>query len=622
MSTTTSVTRARFAVWAAVAAVAAGGCQVVFDLDGYSRAAASSGAGAAGGASATGTGGFDATAAETGTGAGSQGGGGGGAEACAGLGPEVMNGTGFCSVRALDALNVAGMPLLAPAADCVGNSCDVFFQKGFGDSIQCASCADLAALDCDSPVTVGGLPGGSTNPYLRKGASELWFSSGGEIQHASVQGCTASGVTAADALINTNALEAYPAISPNGKVLFFTRITAGQWHVFVAYRANAAGAFQDVVEVAGIRNGVPTDTIDLRPHPEWIGQDEVERLYFSSTRLGASVTDIEELDIFVAERASGSSYDTPFSTVRLVEALSSPVADLAPLPLSPELWLWARDPNAGGNATQLYAIDRGCHPLFGEPDTSLFGAVNTSKEERDPALDAAGRLLFSQGKSDAELFSSSFAGGAYGNAAPYAPNDVAHVAGRFDRGPVPLADGRLVFVSERETQGVPKLWITAVGGTPSRVTGAPANVAEDGPFIDEAGDLWLSWGGGSDPTGFVIGRAPRVGDGFGSVNEVPGLFHEAGSADSHPRLADGGKVLFFQSTRSGGFYPGAMTVWIATRGEPSVDAWDDVFPVPELGTILGVNAPWVDPNDCSLTLATPRRASGFSLDLARSSRSN
>lgn len=601
------------------------GCQVVFDLEGYGaapeQAAGAGGAGAAGTTTGEGT----TSDASSSTGAGAAGGGGGsGTDACAGLAPEPSGGEGICALRKAKPLNNGGPSLLSPSASCNGAACDVFLQKGFGEAVLCASCSDLPGLVCDAPVTVSGLPGGASNPYLRAGGNELWFTSGGELHHASVNGCAVSGDTTVGAPVSSAAAEAYPAISPGGKTLFFTRVVAGAQQLFVAHRDVANGAFTAAVAVGGIRDGVGASVLDLRPQPVWEGQEDVTRLYFSSTRLGADPSDAEELDVFVAERASGAAWDDPFTSVTLVATLTTPVADLAPTPVTDTLWLWARDENAGGTSSRIYVADVGCASRFDPPLRDAFAAVDTSDHEGDASFDGAGRLLFSRadGAGDAELYSSAEdAGGVFGAGNPYAPADVAHVAGTADSGPIALADGRLLFVSDRETPGVPKLWLTVPGDAPERVTTTPASVAETTPFVDAAGELWLSFSGGSDSAGRVLARAAKSGESWGALQEVPGLGHEVGSNDEAPRLADGGKLLLFTSTRDGGLSPGVATVWIAKRADPGADAWDSPFPLPGLGTVLGVSAPWIDPKDCSLTYGLYARETGFSLDLVRAYRS-
>lgn len=595
---------------------------MVFDLEGYGAAPDAG----AGGASASGVTSGETSSSDSSstTGSGAAGGGGSGAETCAGLAPEPQGGDGICALRKATSLNAGGPSLLSPSASCSGAVCDVFLQKGFGEAVLCASCSDLPGLVCDAPVSVSGLPGGASNPYLRAGANELWFTSGGELHHASVNGCAATGDTTVGAPVASAAAEAYPAISPGGKTLFFTRVVAGAQQLFVAHRDVANGAFTSAVALAGVRDGVGASVIDLRPQPLWEGQEDVTRLYFSSTRLGADPTDAEELDIFVAERPAGAAWDDPFTSVTLVAALSTPVADLAPTPVSEGLWLWARDENLGGTASRIYVADVGCASRYEPPLRDPFALVDSADDEADASFDGAGRLLFSRenGAGDGELYSAAEdAGGVFGAGTLYAPAEVAHVAGTRDAGPVVLADGRLLFVSDRQTPGVPKLWLTVPGEAPERVTTTPASVAESTPFVDEAGALWLSFSGGSDSAGRVLARAAKSGESWGALQEVPGLAHEVGSDDEAPRLADGGKLLLFTSTRDGGLYPGVATVWIAKREDPSADAWDSPFPLPGLGTVLGVSAPWIDANDCSLVYGVRARETAFSLDFVRAYRS-
>ncbi len=182
--------------------------------------------------------------------------------------------------------------------------------------------------------------------------------------------------------------------------------------------------------------------------------------------------------------------------------------------------------------------------------------------------------------------------------------------------PFELADGRLLFVSDRS--GVSKIWIAdAVAGTVTRATAEPAAVVEGTPFVDAQNVLWFAWGGG-DAAG-VIATAPPSGATWGKAVEVAGRGHVVGARDEAPRLLPDGLTLVFASTRSGGFFPGVSTIWAATRPSASSASWA-AFPFPELGGVSGVSGPSIAADGCSIAAAATSRGSSFRRDIVGSNR--
>jgi hypothetical protein len=596
----------------ALAAVAAGalGCQVVFGLDGYDRAE--------------------------------------GAPACS---PpprdEGASGAGICRVRYLDELGAAALRA-SPGASCSGGACSLYYEGAGG--IQCATCPDLARGSCDAPKLLGGLPADARMPYLRKGKPELWVSfvipgdDDQDIHVAPIQGDCAVGqpvlvrpTTVDYAPVNISGPddERHPAISPNGKTLFFTRCDADgvgdpSCRIHVAHRSADTGPFEAEQVVAGLRaKSLSAMAADVQPRPVWADdEDAVEVLYFASTRDASPPSaDASQLDVFVARRAAGSAWDDPFEPPERIDPLSSAGVDTAPLPLDGATWLSSR--NVDEMSARISVIDVGCDPRFGPLDPGPFTNVNTDEHERAPAI-TGDALLFSRADpaGSATLFWSPGPAGAWRRDAKIISPDIGHVVGAEDTDPLQLPSGQILFASDRETPGLLKLWIVGSGIEPRRVFSDDLPEAEAGPFVDEDGALWLSWGRGSDPEETVIARAgPDGAGGWLPPAEVEGLGHEEGWADRSPRLSADGRTLVFVSTRPGGFAPASAgagatsvpTVWVATR-EGAGEPWEPPFPLGELGSVNGVEDPWISPDGCTLTLATMGRDTGFRWDLMSATR--
>ena len=205
-------------------------------------------------------------------------------------------------------------------------------------------------------------------------------------------------------------------------------------------------------------------------------------------------------------------------------------------------------------------------------------------------------------------------GGVYAAATPV--SGLATPVKTSDSEPFELADGRVLFVSDRS--GVSKIWLADPAlGTVVRATAEPAAVPESTPFVDAQGRLWLGWGGG-DAAGVIASAAP-AGATWGKAVEVPGLGHVVGARDEAPRLLPDGLTLVFTSTRAGGFFPGVSTIWAATRPSEASPSWT-AFPLPELGGVSGVRGPSLAKDGCTITVAATSRATSFRSDIAASSR--
>src|SRR5262249_45321055 len=146
----------------------------------------------------------------------------------------------------------------------------------------------------------------------------------------------------------------------------------------------------------------------------------------------------------------------------------------------------------------LYVIDMGLSPTFKLPEPQPFATVNTPDADEDGPAFAADNLYFTRTPKGgpSRLFT---AGTAAGIGAPTSVADLGTPADASERDAFPLPDGRLLFVSNRDG-GVAKIWVKLPGGTTvTRATKALDTAAEHWPFVDEAGTLWLSFHGGSDP---------------------------------------------------------------------------------------------------------------------------
>ena len=587
--------------------LASAGCQLVFGLDDYGPRPAGQGGG---GGSSTGTG----TSASTSSG-------------CAPLAAEaVIEGApGICGVRKLDALSEAASRELSPGAYCLNQTCFVYFERRTmgKNSLMCGFCSNLGAGDCDAPgpITAPGV----INPYLRVlPAPEIWGSQDGHIVHSLVNQngpCSVGSFATIKGAVNTGG-EFYPAISPNGKVLLFTRTDAAAktTRIWISRRSAADGPFEAATLLGGLRDGVPEEVYDLRAQPVWSdGEEAFDTIYFSSTRLSADPKIVDELDVMVAHRGASAPFDEPFTDVALVPQLSGPYADFAPVPLGEEMWLWSAGLKKDTPDADLYLVDRGCEPRFTEPDTTAFAAVSTLDDEGAPAI-RGGDLVFARTAAGglSALYQASEVDGSFSGAAPVPGLMTPPMTS--DSEPFPLADGRLLFVSKRsEDSKISKIWIAdAAAGTVTRATAEPSDVAEGTPFVDEQGALWFAWGGGGDPAG-VLAVAPRSGAAWGKAIEVEGLGHVKDARDEAPRLLPDGLTLVFASTRPGGFFPGVSTIWAATRPDAASSSWT-VFPLPELGGVSGVSGPWIAKDGCSIAVTATSRTTSFQRDLAGSTR--
>jgi WD40-like Beta Propeller Repeat len=582
---------------------ASAGCQLVFGLDDY-------------GPRPAGQGGGGASSPSTSTTTSSSG--------CAPLEPEVVTpgAPGICAVRKLAAFSDPVARELAPGAYCLDHACFVYFERRTAakNELMCGYCPNLTDATCQAPVSMAT---GVINPYLRVlPAPEIWVAQGGHLRHAPVnQGgaCTVGAFVTITGAVDTGG-EIYPAISPNGKVLLFTRTDAAAktTRIWIARRDDPNGSFDKATLLPGLRDNVPEEVQDLRAQPVWTdGEEAFDTLYFSSTRLSPQPKIIDELDVMVAHRDAGAAFDAPFTDVALVPQLSGPYADFAPVPLGGNAWLWSAGLEKDTPDADLYLLDRGCEPRFTEPDTTAFALVSTlDSDEGAPAIHG-GDLFFARAKKGglSSLYQAADMDGSFGAAAPVPGLMTPPMTS--DTEPFPLADGRLLFVSNRS--GASKIWIAdAAAGTVTRATAEPASVAEGTPFVDEQGALWLAWGGGSDPAG-VLAVAPPSGSAWGKAAEVEGLGHATSARDEAPRLLPDGLTLVFASTRPGGFFPGVSTIWAATRPDAASSAWS-VFPLPELGGVNGVSGPWIAKDGCSIAVTATGRATSFQRDLAGSTR--
>ena len=590
----------RLAAASLVALLSAGaGCQLVFGLDDYGPRPAGQGGGG-GDASGTSSGG-----------------------SCAQLVPETVTpgAPGICGVRKLEALSDPVARELAPGAYCLGATCFVYFERRSAakNDLMCGYCPNLTEGNCKPPTA---MTTGVINPYLRVlPAPEIWVSQGGHLQHALVNqagDCTVGAFTTITGAVDTGK-EIYPAISPNGKVLFFSRTdpVAKTTRIWISRREKATDPFETATLLPGLRDDVPAEVHDLRAQPEWLdGEEAFDTVYFSSSRLSADPATVDEIDVMVAHRDVPTPFDAPFTDVALVPQLSGPYADFAPVPLAGSAWLWSAGLKKDTPDADLYLVDRGCEPQFTEPDTTAFAEVNTSDSEEGAPAFAGPFLFFSRAApgGSSGIFQASEADGSYVGAT--AVPGLMTPPMTSDSEPFQLADGRLLFVSNRS--GASKIWIAdPAAGTVERATAEPVGVAEGTPFVDAQGALWLTWGGG-DPAG-VIAVAQPSGSAWGKAAEVAGLEHVPSARDESPRLLPDGLTLVFASTRPGGFFPGVSTIWAATRSEATSSAWI-AFPLPELGGVSGVSGPWLTNDGCSIAVSATSRTTSFQRDLAGATR--
>ena len=192
----------------------------------------------------------------------------------------------------------------------------------------------------------------------------------------------------------------------------------------------------------------------------------------------------------------------------------------------------------------------------------------------------------------------------------YGP-DLATPVQTSDREPFELADGRVLFVSDRS--GVNKIWIA----DPVAGTAEPAAVTERTPFVDAQNVLWLA-PGATDAAG-VIATAEPIGATWGKAVNVPGLAHETGARDEAPRLLPDGLTLVFASTRAEGFFPGVSTIWAATRPSPMSGGWT-LLRLPELGGVSGASRPSIAGDGCSIAVTATSQATSVRRDIVGSSR--
>ena len=607
---------------------AVSGCQLVFGLDDYGPRPAGTG-GAGGDASATssgdgGPGGATSSVSVSASASSSSGTGGAGGMPCSPLAAEKVTpgSPGICGVRRLAAFSDAVGRELAPGAYCQGQACYVYFERrvtGFPDALMCGYCPDLGAESCGAPKTIAN---NVNNPYLRVlPAPEIWVAQQGHIAHAPVNAmgsCTIGALTKIAGAVDTGG-KVYPAISPNGLVLLFTRNdpVAKTERIWIAKRSLDTGPFDTATILPGLRDGVAGNVHDLRAQPVWLdGGEKFDTIYFSSTRYSPDPTVIDELDVTVAHRAAAMPYDAPFTDIQLVPQLSGPYADFAPVPLSDTQWLWSSGLLKDTPDADLFLIDRGCEPRFTPPAQTAFAKVNTVSNDEDGPSITAVDLLFSRAAPNgySGLYRSKNMGGTFAAGTPV--SGLATPMKTSDREPFELADGRLLFVSDRS--GVNKIWIAdPASGTVVRATAEPAAVVERTPFVDAQNVLWLSWSG-SDAAG-VIAMAPPTGTTWGKAAEVQGLGHVAGARDEAPRLLPDGLTLVFASTRAKGFFPGVSTIWAAVRPTPMSSAWK-AFPLPELGGVSGVSGPSIAADGCSIAVGATSRATSFRRDIVGSSR--
>ena len=596
------------------------GCQLVFGLDDYGpRPAGQSGAGG----DPSGTGGDGGHGGATSSVSASSSSGTGGTM-CSPLAAENVTpgAPGICGVRRLAALSDPVGRELAPGAYCLGQACFVYFERrvtGSPDVLMCGYCPDLGAESCGAPKTIAN---NVNNPYLRVlPAPEIWVAQQGHIAHAPVNAmgsCTIGALTKITGAVDTGS-EVYPAISPNGLVLLFTRNdpVANTERIWIAKRSTDSGPFDTAKILPGLRTGVAANVHDLRAQPVWLdGEDKFDTIYFSSTRYSPDPTVIDELDVTVAHRAASAPFDAPFTAISIVPQLSGPYADFAPVPLAGASWLWSAGLVKDTPDADLFLIDRGCEPRFTPPSPTAFAKVNTVSNDEDGPTTTDVNLLFSRAALNgySGLYRSKDVAGTF--AAPTPVSGLATPMKTSDREPFELADGRLLFVSDRS--GVNKIWIAdPAAGTVVRATTEPAAVVEGTPFVDAQSTLWLAWGG-SDAAG-VIATASPEGATWGNAVEVPGLGHVAGARDGAPRLLPDGLTLVFASKRAKGFFPGVSTVWAAVRPTPMSSSWK-AFPLPELRGVSGVNGPSIASDGCSIAVAATSRATSFRRDIVGSNR--
>jgi hypothetical protein len=604
------------------------GCQLVFGLDDYGPRPAGQG-GAGGGTSAStggaGPGGATASVSVSASQSSASGtGGSGGTAPCAPLAAEKVTAgaPGFCGVRRLAAFSDPVGRELAPGAYCQGQACFVYFERrqtGVPDALMCGYCADLGQQSCGAPKSIAT---GVNNPYLRVlPTPEIWVAQNGHLAHAlvnSMGSCTIGALTTITGAVDTGN-EVYPAISPNGHVLLFTRVdpVAKTERIWISKRTTDTGPFDTATILPGLRDGVAPEVHDLRAQPVWLdGAEAFDTVYFSSTRFSPDPTVIDELDVTVAHRAASMPFDAPFTDITIVPQLSGPYADFAPVPLAGSTWLWSAGLLKNTPDADLFLVDRGCEPRFTAPSSASFAKVDTAgNDEAGPAITGSD-LFFSRAAPNgfSGLYRAKEVAGSY-----VAPTPVAGLktpAMTSDSEPFELADGRLLFVSDRS--GVNKIWIADAGaGTVVRATAEPAAIVEGTPFVDAQNVLWFAWGGG-DAAGVIATAAPS-GATWGKAVEVAGLGHVVGARDEAPRLLPDGLTLVFASTRSGGFFPGVSTIWAATRPTANSASWT-AFPLPELGGVSGVSGPSIAADGCSIAAAATSRASSFRRDIVGSSR--
>ncbi len=525
----------------------------------------------------------------------------------------------MCRARRLSSLDGNGESKKAPNAACQDESCFVYYQA-VDDTVMCAACVDLAADECGEATSTGVI---GVNPYVRALARDMWVAKydadeGENIFVADLaRPCEAAAPVDVGMPVNTPNSEVYPAISPDAKLLYFTRCTAGACRLWAAYRDDAGAPFQAAKLVAGIRAEVKPSADDIRAIPQWVGlEHDLDSIWFSSQRLfpGANPT-ADDHDVFVAHRAAGEAWDAPFEEPQLVLELSGPVFDAAPLPVSEQLWLgsWITVPNG---PTSLYLLEMGCGRRFGHGAEAPYVKLSLGgSDETSPMHTEDGRIFFARQPvakpGPARIVSAEMMGEAFADAKELTEPDPDPSADASDVDPFLLPDGRLLFASDRD--GAFRLWITG-DAAPERVFGGSG--WERHPFVDDEGDLWLTWGADALDVG-TIAFAKRSADGWSAPQPID-IGHVAGRPDSAPRLSGDRRRLLFTSSRDGGFFPDEATPWLAIRADPA-GAWQAPYALTELSSVAGtVDAAWLAPDGCAITAAALRHhptAPGWTRDL-------
>ena len=247
---------------------------------------------------------------------------------------------------------------------------------------------------------------------------------------------------------------------------------------------------------------------------------------------------------------------------------------------------------------------------FGVPE-NLGPTVNSSAHDDTPSVTADGLELYFmsyrlRGYPDADLYVSSRTTTQDPWGVPVNLGPTVNTLG-WDFNPCISSDGlELYYVSDRT--GAPDgggIWMTK-RATRNDDWGEPVNIGrffsssdvyENSPAISSDGlELYISDGGSDQPDLWVISRA-SVSDPWGQLMNLGPTVNSAAN-DSDPSISSDGRMLFFQSERSGGL--GDRDIWVVRRATPDDDWGEPVNLGPNVNTPGYEIGPCISADGCTL----------------------